>query len=267
MPLAKRIIPCLDVNHGKVVKGVHFRNLRNAGDPASMAQRYRNEGADEVVFLDVTASPEKRKILEKMVREVALVLDIPFTVGGGISSIEDARLVLQNGADKVSVNTAAVQDPDLLTQLADKFGGQCVVVAIDAKRRTDSLEGHVAVEERGSHFWGEVFTYGGSQPIEIDAVAWARQAQDLGAGEILLTSIDKDGTKSGYDLPLTRVVAENVSIPIIASGGCGTAEHIFDAFQKGGADAALAASIFHYDEYSVKDVKRYLKERGVPVRL
>ncbi|MCL4435430.1 MAG: imidazole glycerol phosphate synthase subunit HisF [Thaumarchaeota archaeon] len=267
MPLAKRIIPCLDVNHGKVVKGIHFRNLRDAGDPASLAKRYCDEGADELVFLDITASPEKRKILEKMVKEVAMVLDIPFTVGGGISSLEDARLVLQNGADKVSVNTAAVNDPDLVTRLSDKFGGQCVVVAVDAKRRFDSLKDRITVEEDGSNFWFEVHTYGGSRPTGLDAVAWAKQAEKMGAGEILLTSIDKDGTESGYDLSLTRLVSENVSIPVIASGGCGTAEHILEVFQKGGADAALAASIFHYGTYSVTDVKQYLRSRKVTVRL
>lgn len=249
------------------MKGIHFQNLRDAGDPASLAKRYCDEGADELVFLDITASPEKRKILEKMVKEVALVLDIPFTVGGGISSLEDARLVLQNGADKVSVNTAAVKDPELVTRLSDKFGGQCVVVAVDAKRRFDSLQDHITTEEDGSIFWFEVHTYGGSRPTGLDAVAWAKQAEKMGAGEILLTSIDKDGTESGYDLPLTRLVSENVSIPVIASGGCGTAEHILEVFQKGGADAALAASIFHYGTYSVTDVKQYLRSKAVTVRL
>ncbi len=267
MPLAKRIVPCLDVKNGKVVKGIHFQNLRDAGDPASLAKRYCDEGADELVFLDITASPEKRKILEKMVKEVALVLDIPFTVGGGISSLEDARLVLQNGADKVSVNTAAVKGPELVTRLSDKFGGQCVVVAVDAKRRFDSLQDHIVTEENGRRFWFEVHTYGGSHPTGLDAVAWVKQAEKMGAGEILLTSIDKDGTESGYDLPLTKLVSENVSIPVIASGGCGTAEHILEVFQKGGADAALAASIFHYGTYSVADVKQYLNSRKVIVRL
>jgi cyclase len=256
------------VNHGKVVKGIHFRDLRDAGDPASLAKRYCVEGADELVFLDITASPEKRKILEKMVKEVALVLDIPFTVGGGISTLEDARLVLQNGADKVSVNTAAGKDPYLVTRLSDKFGGQCVVVAVDAKRRFDSLQNHVTTaEENGARFWFEVHIYGGSRQTGLDAVAWAKQAEKMGAGEILLTSIDKDGTESGYDISLTQLVSENVSIPVIASGGCGTAEHILEVFQKGGADAALAASIFHYGTYSVTDVKRYLSSKEVTVRL
>lgn len=267
MTLAKRIVPCLDVDHGKVVKGIHFRNLRDAGHPATLAKRYCDEGADEIVFLDITASPEKRKILEKMVRDVALVMDIPFTVGGGIGSLDDGRLVLQNGADKVSVNTAAVNDPTLVSRLADKFGEQCVVVAIDAKRRFDSLEDRIVVEDDGKHFWFEVYTYGGTKPTDVDAVAWARLVEEMGAGEILLTSIDKDGTQSGYDLPLTRTVSETVSIPVIASGGCGNLEHILEVFQKGGANAALAASIFHYETHSVKDVKKYLKGKGVPVRL
>ncbi len=255
------------MDHGKVVKGIHFRNLREAGHPATLAKRYCDEGADEVVFLDITASPEKRKILEKMVREVALVLDIPFTVGGGIGGLDDGRLVLQNGADKVSVNTAAVSDPMLVSRLADKFGGQCVVVALDAKRRFDSLEGRVVVEDGEERFWFEVYTYGGSKPTGLDAVEWAKKVDELGAGEILLTSIDKDGTQSGYDLPLTRTVSENVSVPVIASGGCGNREHILEVFQKGGADAALAASIFHYKTYSVEKVKRYLEENGITVRL
>ncbi|MFQ6135416.1 MAG: imidazole glycerol phosphate synthase subunit HisF [Nitrososphaerales archaeon] len=267
MTLAKRIIPCLDVDHGKVVKGIHFRNLRDAGHPATLAKRYCDEGADEVVFLDITASPEKRKILEKLVREVALVLDIPFTVGGGISGLDDGRLVLQNGADKVSVNTAAVNDPVFVSRLADKFGEQCVVVAVDAKRRFDSLDGRVVVEDGGERFWFEVYTYGGSKPTGLDAIEWARRVDELGAGEILLTSIDKDGTQSGYDLPLTRTVSEDVSVPVIASGGCGSLEHILEVFQESGADAALAASIFHYETYSVERVKRYLKENGVTVRL
>ena len=267
MALAKRIIPCLDVNHGKVVKGVHFRNLRDAGLPANLAKKYCEEGADELVFLDITASPEKRKILEKLVREVALVMDIPFTVGGGISGLDDGRLILQNGADKVSINTAAVKDPTLISRLADKFGQQCVVVAIDAKRRFDSLDGKITVKEGEKHFWFEVYTYGGSKPVDLDAIQWARQVDKLGAGEILLTSIDTDGTQNGYDLELTKTISESVSIPVIASGGCGNLDHILDVFQKGAADAALAASIFHFDTYSIEKVKRYLYENGVTVRL
>ena len=220
-----------------------------------------------MVFLDITASPETRKILEKMVREVALVLDIPFTVGGGIGDLDDGRLVLQNGADKVSVNTAAVNDPTLVSRLADKFGQQCVVVAVDAKRRFDSLDGRVVVQDGGDRFWFEVYTYGGSRPTGLDAVEWVRRVDELGAGEILLTSIDKDGTKSGYDLPLTRTVSDAVSVPVIASGGCGGLEHILEVFRESGADAALAASIFHYETHSVGKVKRYLRENGVTVRL
>lgn len=267
MALAKRIIPCLDVNHGKVVKGVNFRNLKYAGYPAVLAKRYCDEGADELVFLDITASPEKRKILKNLVHDVALVLDIPFTVGGGISSLDDARLVLQNGADKIAVNTAAVNHPDLISNLSKKFGKQCVVVAIDAKRRFDSLDGKITVKEGGKKFWFEVYTYGGSRPTGKDAIDWARTVNKLGAGEILLTSIDADGTKNGYDIPLTKNISESVSIPVIASGGCGNLNHILEVFQKGIADAALAASIFHYDTYSIEKVKKYLKENKVIVRL
>ncbi|MFC1754966.1 imidazole glycerol phosphate synthase subunit HisF [Thermoproteota archaeon] len=267
MALAKRIIPCLDVNHGKVVKGVNFRNLKDAGDPAVLAKRYCDEGADELVFLDITASPEKRKILKNLVQDVAQVLNIPFTVGGGISSLDDARLVLQNGADKISVNTAAVNHPELISMLSNKFGKQCVVVAIDAKRRFDSLDGKVTVEEKGKSFWFEVYTYGGSKPTGLDAINWARRVHILGAGELLLTSIDKDGTQNGYDIPLTKTISESVSIPVIASGGCGNLSHILDVFVKGFADAALAASIFHYDTYSIEKVKKYLKENKVIVRL
>ena len=256
----------MDVDHGKVMKGIHFRNLRNAGNPAILAKKYCDEGADELVFLDITASPEKRKILENLVRDVALVLDIPFTVGGGIGSIDDARLILQNGADKVSINTAAVKNPELINELADKFGTQCIVVAIDAKRRFDSLDGKITVEEKGKCFWFEVYTYGGSKPVGQDALEWARQVDDLGAGEILLTSIDKDGTQNGYDLALTRTVSESVSIPVIASGGCGNLRHILEVFQKGAADAALAASIFHFDTYTIEKVKRYLDQNGITVR-
>jgi cyclase len=267
MPLAKRIIPCLDVNRGKVVKGIHFRNLRDAGDPAKLAERYCEEGADELVFLDITAAPEKRKILEKMVRDVALVLDIPFTVGGGIRGLDDGRLVLQNGADKISINTEAVNRPELISNLAEKFGEQCVVVAIDAKRRYDDLKGRIINDYQGKPFWFEVYTYGGSKPTGLDAIEWAKKANDLGAGEILLTSIDKDGTQSGYDIELTRTITEKVSVPVIASGGCGNMEHIFEVFQKADADAALAASIFHYENYTIDKVKRFLKENGVTVRL
>ena len=267
MPLAKRIIPCLDVDHGKVVKGIHFRNLKDAGQPAALAKKYRDEGADELVFLDITASPEKRKILEKMVREVAMVLDIPFTVGGGISGVDDARIVLMNGADKVSINTSAVNEPKIVSNLAEKFGSQCIVVAIDAKRRFDTLEDKIVRKENGKEFWFEVHTYGGSKSTGIDAIKWAKQVENLGAGEILLTSIDSDGTQNGYDIPLTRGVSESVSIPLIASGGCGKPEHIREVLTDGKADAALAASIFHYKQYSIDKVKKYLSENQIRVRL
>ena len=267
MPLAKRIIPCLDVDHGKVVKGIHFRNLKDAGQPAALAKKYRDEGADELVFLDITASPEKRKILEKMVREVAMVLDIPFTVGGGISGVDDARIVLMNGADKVSINTSAVNEPKIISNLAEKFGSQCIVVAIDAKRRFDTLEDKIVRKENGNEFWFEVHTYGGSKSTGIDAIKWAKQVENLGAGEILLTSIDSDGTQNGYDIPLTRGVSESVSIPLIASVGCGKPEHIREVLTDGKADAALAASIFHYKQYSIDKVKKYLSENEIRVRL
>ncbi len=250
--LAKRIIPCLDVDHGRVVKGVRFVNLRVAGDPVELGRRYSEEGADELVYLDITASPEGRGILLDMVRRVAEEITIPFTVGGGIRSVEDAREVLRSGADKISVNTAAVEEPELVERLASEFGSQCVVVAIDAKKRDG---------------WYEVFTYGGRKSTGLDAVSWAKRVEALGAGEILLTSIDRDGTVDGYELELTRSVSESVSIPVIASGGCGTLEHFYEAFEIGKADAALAASVFHFGKYSISEVKNYLKERGVLVRL
>jgi cyclase len=267
LPLAKRIIPCLDVDHGKVVKGIHFRNLKNTGYPSTLAKKYCDDGADEIVFLDITASPEKRKILEKFVREVAMVLDIPFTVGGGISNLDDALLVLHNGADKVSINTSAVNDHSLVNKLSNKFGEQCIVVAVDAKRRLDLLEDRIVVADGENRFWFELYTYGGSKATNIDAIKWVKQVEELGAGEILLTSIDRDGTQNGYDIELTRKVAETVNIPVIASGGCGKIEHILDVFQQAKADAALAASIFHYEKYSIQKVKSYLDSKGISVRL
>jgi cyclase len=258
MPLAKRIIPCLDVDHGRVVKGVHFLNLKDAGDPVELANRYAEEGADELVFLDITASPEKRKIIKDTVERVAAEIDIPFTVGGGIHSLSDARTVLCGGADKVSINTAAVERPKLITKLAETFGKQCVVVAIDAKRRYEEKEGRC---------WFEVYTYGGRKPTGLDAVQWAAKAEKLGAGEILLTSMDRDGTEKGFDLELTRSVSENVKIPVIASGGAGRPEHFLEAFSIGKADAALAASIFHYNKYSIQFIKKFLRDKGVEVRL
>ena len=249
----KRIIPCLDVNKGRVVKGVNFVNLRDAGDPVEIAKAYDRAGADEVVFLDITASNEARETVVDMVRAVAANVFIPFTVGGGIRTVEDFRRLLREGADKISVNSAAIDRPELLSEAADKFGSQCVVLAIDAKRR-----------ENGG--WN-IYKHGGRLDTGIDAVEWAVKAEKLGAGEILLTSMDCDGTKAGYDLELTRAIADAVSIPVIASGGAGTMEHFYEALTEGGADAALAASLFHYKELEIMQVKRYLADRGVPVRM
>ncbi len=249
---AKRIIPCLDVKDGRVVKGISFVNLRDAGDPVTQAKIYDEQGADELVFLDITASREKRKTLVDLVRSVAEVLTIPFTVGGGVSSIDDFYKLLRAGADKVSINTAAVLKPELITEAASVFGSQCVVVAIDAKRKGES--------------W-EVYIRGGTEPTGLDAIKWAKKVEELGAGEILLTSIDRDGTKDGYDVELTRGVAEEVSIPVIASGGAGRMEHFLEVLTEGRADAALAASVFHFGEISIPDLKAYLMARGVEVRL
>ena len=250
----KRIIPCLDVKDGRVVKGVNFVDLKDAGDPVEIGKAYDDAGADELVFLDITASSDGRNTVVDMVRRVAECVFIPFTVGGGIRTVEDFRAILREGADKVSVNSAALMNPDLISAAADKFGSQCVVVAIDAKRRAD-----------GSGW--NVYKNGGRVDMGIDAVEWAAKAEKLGAGEILLTSMDCDGTKAGYDLALTRTIADTVRIPVIASGGAGTLEHFYDALTEGGADAALAASLFHYKELEISQVKRYLRGRGVPVRL
>ncbi len=250
--LAKRIIPCLDVKDGRVVKGVRFLNLSDAGDPVAQAAYYDAEGADEIVFLDITASSEKRAILLDAVRRTAEVVFIPLTVGGGVRTVEDARQLLESGADKFSVNTAAVEHPGLITGCSDRFGSQAVVVAVDARRNGAS--------------W-QVVTHGGRNPVPLDAVAWARRAESLGAGEILLTSMDRDGTKDGYDIELTAAVSAAVGIPVIASGGCGTAGHIVDVFVKGKADAALAASIFHYRTHAILEIKTYLKERNIHVRI
>lgn len=250
----KRIIPCLDVNAGRVVKGVNFVNLRDAGDPVEIARAYDQAGADEVVFLDITASSDNRNTVVDMVRSVASQVFIPFTVGGGIRTVDDFRTLLREGADKISVNSAAIANPRLIHDAAMKFGSQCVVVAIDAKRR----------EDKGG--WN-IYKNGGRVDMGIDAVEWAMKVESLGAGEILLTSMDCDGTKAGYDIELTRAVSDAVEIPVIASGGAGTKAHFYDALTAGGADAALAASLFHYKELEIREVKRYLDSRGVSVRL
>ena len=249
----KRIIPCLDVNNGRVVKGVNFVNLRDAGDPVEIAAAYDKAGADEVVFLDITASSDNRGTVVDMVRKVAEKVFIPFTVGGGIRTVDDFKALLREGADKISINSSAINTPKLIGNAADKFGSQCVVVAIDARRRAD-----------GSGW--NVYKNGGRIDTGLDAIEWAMKANQLGAGEILLTSMDCDGTKAGYDIELTRLIAENVSIPVIASGGAGTMDHFYDALTEGKADAALAASLFHYKEMEIMDLKNYLADRGVSVR-
>jgi cyclase len=252
MSLAKRIIPCLDVDRGRVVKGVNFVGLRDAGDPVEIARRYDDQGADELCFLDITASSDERDTILHVVEEVAAEVFIPLTVGGGVRKIDDVRNLLNAGADKVSINTAAVQRPEFVAEAAGRFGAQCIVVAIDAKRVADR--------------W-EVFTHGGRRPTGLDAVAWARRMQALGAGEILLTSMDRDGTREGFDLGLTHAIAEAVGIPVIASGGVGNLEHLADGVIEGGADAVLAASIFHFGEFTVRQAKECMAARGIEVRL
>ncbi|HAH18034.1 imidazole glycerol phosphate synthase subunit HisF [uncultured Eubacterium sp.] len=250
----KRIIPCLDVNNNRVVKGINFVNLRDAGDPVEVAKAYNEAGADELVFLDITASSDNRNTVVDMVRSVAEQVFIPFTVGGGIRSVDNFKELLREGADKVAINSAAIMNPQLISDAADKFGSQCVVVAIDAKRRAD-----------GSGW--NIFKNGGRVDMGIDAIEWAMKADKLGAGEILLTSMDCDGTKNGFDIELTKMVSDNVSIPVIASGGAGNVDHFYDALTAGGADAALAASLFHYKELEISEVKEYLKDKGVSVRM
>ena len=250
----KRIIPCLDVNNGRVVKGVNFVNLKDAGDPVEIGAAYDKAGADELVFLDITATSDGRATVVEMVRRVAERVFIPFTVGGGIRTVEDFRMLLREGADKISINSSAINTPELISQAADKFGSQCVVVAVDAKRRPD-----------GSGW--NVYKNGGRLDTGLDAVEWAAKACRMGAGEILLTSMDCDGTKAGYDIALTRAVADAVTVPVIASGGAGTMEHFYDALTAGGADAALAASLFHYKEMEIMELKEYLQGRGLPMRL
>lgn len=256
MPLAKRIIPCLDVTNGRVVKGVNFVNLRDAGDPVEIAKRYDEQGADELTFLDITATSDNRDLILHIIEDVAAQVFIPLTVGGGVRAVEDVRRLLHAGADKVSINTAAVFNPQLVKDCADRFGSQCIVVAIDAKQTV----------------WGaspkwEIFTHGGRKPTGLDAVEWARKMQALGAGEILLTSMDRDGAKIGFDLNLTRAIADAVNVPVIASGGVGNLQHLADGVKMGGADAVLAASIFHFGEFTVEQAKKHMQEQGLEVRL
>lgn len=250
--LAKRIIPCLDVKGGRVVKGINFLNLVDAGDPVEQAKFYDDQGADEIVFLDITASSDKRDILLDVVKRTAETIFIPLTVGGGVRTWQDGKQLLENGADKISMNTAAVENPTLISECAQRFGSQAAVVAIDAKRNENS--------------W-QVYTHGGRTPIDLDAVEWAKQCEELGAGEILLTSMDCDGTQNGYDLKLTRTISDSVTIPVIASGGVGNIEHMYEAFAEGHADAALAASIYHYRTHTIQETKEYLKAKGIHVRM
>ncbi len=256
MTLTKRIIPCLDVKNGRVVKGLHFESIKDAGDPVELAQKYSDEGADELVFLDITASDEQRKTIKELVRAVASVINIPFTVGGGVKSVDDARNILLNGADKVGIN-----------KLASIFGRQCVVVAIDAKRNYSKKPDVTIFDEGDGPFWFEVFIFGGKKGTGLDVISWAKKADSLGAGEILLTSIDADGTKNGYDVTLTKAVVESVSIPVIASGGCGESSHMAEIFEKSDVDAALAATIFHYNTHGVNGVKKDLRNKSISVRL
>ena len=261
--LSKRIIPCLDVKDGRVVKGINFVDLRDAGDPVEVAQRYDEEGADELTFLDITASHERRKIILDVVARTAETVFMPLTVGGGVREIQDIRDLLNAGADKVSINTAAVNRPEFVKEAAERFGSQCIVVAIDAKRRPATGNGQQA--DKAFHW--EVYIHGGRTPTDIDAIEWAQRMESYGAGEILLTSMDRDGTKEGYDIPLTRAIADATTIPVIASGGVGNLQHIYEGLTAGGADAALAASIFHYHEHTIRQCKDFLAERGVRVRL
>ena len=257
MSLAKRIIPCLDVDKGRVVKGINFVDIRDAGDPVEVARKYNEQGADEITFLDITASHESRDTTYETVERMASQVFIPLTVGGGVRTVEHIRQLLNAGADKVSINTAAVFDPEFVRSAAERFGSQCIVVAIDAKR----------VSQLGETPRWEIFTHGGRKPTGLDAVAWARKMTDLGAGEILLTSMDRDGTKAGFDLGVTRAISDAVPVPVIASGGVGNLDHLVDGVKQGGADAVLAASIFHFGEYSIPEAKRYMRDNGVEVRL
>jgi len=253
MTLTKRVIPCLDVANGRVVKGLNFKSIKDAGDPVSLAEKYSNEGAEELVFLDITASEENREIIKSLVSKVAKVIDIPFTVGGGVKTLQHARDILLSGADKVAINTGAVKNPRIITELMELFGRQCIVVAVDAKKVSENK-------------W-EIFTHGGRKSTGIDALKFVEKMESLGAGEILLTSMDRDGTKKGYDLDLTKKVSKFVNIPVIASGGVGSLEHLHQGIKIGKANAVLAASIFHFGEFSIQDAKKYLDSKGIPVRI
>ena len=267
MTLTKRIIPCLDVKNGRVVKGLHFESIKDAGDPVQLAKKYSDEGADELVFLDITASEEQRETIKTLVKKVAEVIDIPFTVGGGVKTLQHARDILLSGADKVAINTGAVKNPEIITELMELFGKQCIVVAIDAKRNYNTEKGKNIFSDSDQKFWFEVFIYGGKKGTELDVIDWAKTVEKLGAGEILLTSIDMDGTQDGYDILLTKEIVNSVSIPVIASGGCGKPDHMLQIFKESNVNAALAASIFHYETHAVDRVKEFLKEHTIPVRL
>ena len=267
MTLTKRIIPCLDVANGRVVKGLHFSSIKDAGDPVLLAKKYSDEGADELIFLDISASQEQRETIKTLVTKIAQVIDIPFTVGGGVKTLQHARDILLCGADKVAINTGAVKNPQIITELMELFGRQCIVVAIDAKRNYNVENGKNIFSDGNKKYWFEVFIYGGKKSTGLDAIDWAKKVEKLGAGEILLTSIDMDGTKDGYAIDLTHEIVKSVTLPVIASGGCGKPEHMLDVFKKSDVEAALAASIFHYETHSVNRVKEYLKENHIPVRI
>ena len=267
MTLTKRIIPCLDIAKGRVVKGLNFESIKDAGDPVLLAEKYSNEGADELVFLDITASEENREIIKSLVSKVARVINIPFTVGGGVKTLHHARDILLSGADKVAINTGAIKNPEIITELMDLFGKQCIVIAIDVKRNYNITDQKNIFSSNDKKFWFEVFIYGGKKETGIDAIDWAKQVDGFGAGEILLTSIDMDGTKDGYDIILTKEIVNSVSIPVIASGGCGKPEDIITVFKETNVEAALAASIFHYETHSVDRVKKIIKENGISVRI
>ena len=267
MTLTKRVIPCLDVAKGRVVKGLNFKSIKDAGDPVLLAENYSNEGAYELVFLDITASEENREIIKSLVSKVAKVINIPFTVGGGVKTLQHARDILLSGDDKVAINTGAVKKPGIITDLMELFGRQCIVVAVDVKRNYNITDQKNVFSNDGKKFWFEVFIYGGKKETGLDAIEWAKKVQSLGAGEILLTSIDMDGTKNGYDVNLTKEIVNSVSIPVVASGGCGKPEDMINVFKETNVEAALAASIFHYETHSVDRVKEIIKESGIPVRI